>query len=149
MFTSDHLAISAIQSPNSAAGAHIDVMNAFCFKLVCAANVVNVIRVSAVDNNVVCLYKFNQLMENSIDKSGRDHQPDRTRRLKLLDKGAERGIAGGAFVYKCLHCIRATIVHDAFVPAVQKASHHVGAHASQSNHSNLHSKLPCEVLLFT
>src|SRR5215212_10870331 len=113
-FTSDHLAVTALPSPNSAARTDVNIMNALRFELLCAANVVDVIGVSAVDDGIAWLYNFNQLMENSIDKSGRYHQPDRTRWFKLFNKLMQRSAANCALVYKCFHRLRATIVNDAF-----------------------------------
>jgi hypothetical protein len=48
----NHLAVTTIESPNSTACPHVDIMNAFSFEFVRATNVVDVIRVSAVDDDV-------------------------------------------------------------------------------------------------
>src|SRR5690349_24826012 len=45
-FPADHLAIAAIESPNAAARPNIAVVNSFRRKLLCATNVLNVIRIS-------------------------------------------------------------------------------------------------------
>src|SRR5438034_10969759 len=50
-FSTDHLAISALESPDAAAGAHVTVMNAFCGELSRAANIVDVIGISAVNRS--------------------------------------------------------------------------------------------------
>src|SRR5215216_2828506 len=106
-------------------------MNVLRFELLCAADVINVVGISAIDNRVAWLYNFDKLMKNSIDKSRRYHQPDGARRLEFSDEFGERGGANCALVYKGFHCLRATIVNDAFVAAAQEAPYHVRAHAAQ------------------
>src|SRR5690348_3913615 len=51
-FAADHLAVAAFEPPNAAAGAAVDVVNAFRAEFFCAANVVDVIGVAAVDDDV-------------------------------------------------------------------------------------------------
>src|SRR5947207_10991713 len=51
----DHHAVAAIQPPDAAAGANIDVTDALGRQLVAPANVVDVIGVAAVDQDVIFL----------------------------------------------------------------------------------------------
>ena len=53
--SADHHAVAALQAPDAAAGSDIDVVNAFDFKFLGAANVIFEIRVAAVDNGVARL----------------------------------------------------------------------------------------------
>jgi hypothetical protein len=39
-------------------------------------------------------------------------------------------------------CLSVAIVNNALVSATQESPHHVGAHAAESNHSDLHSRTP-------
>src|SRR5438552_28110 len=51
----DHLAVAALQAPDAAAGADIDIMQALRLQLGGAADVVDVVRVAAVDDDVPLL----------------------------------------------------------------------------------------------
>src|SRR5882762_2837121 len=73
IFAANHLAVAALQSPHAAAGADINIVNAFCRKLLGAANVVDVIRVPAVDDDVAGLQLWCQVMQGGIDYAGRNH----------------------------------------------------------------------------
>src|ERR1700682_4431478 len=55
IFSADHLAIAAFQAPNAAAGSHVNVVQAFGREFFCAANVVNVIGIAAVDHDIAGL----------------------------------------------------------------------------------------------
>ena len=50
----NHLAVTTIESPNSATRSDVDVMNAFSFQFARAPDVVDVVGISAVDNDVAC-----------------------------------------------------------------------------------------------
>ena len=41
------------------------------------------------------------------------------------------------------------VVDDAFVASFDQAPHHIGAHASQSDHAELHFEAPCQMCLTT
>ena len=55
LFAADHHAIAALQAPHAAAGADIYIMNSLGREFLAAADIVNVIRISAIDNDVVLL----------------------------------------------------------------------------------------------
>src|SRR5579859_4948791 len=50
-----HHAVSALQPPDAAAGADVDVMNAAVFQLLRPAHVIFIVRVATIDNDVACL----------------------------------------------------------------------------------------------
>src|SRR5262249_31713859 len=52
--TADHQAIPAVQSPHAAARANVHVMDALPAQLLRAADVVDVVGVSAIDEDVIC-----------------------------------------------------------------------------------------------
>src|SRR5689334_18787902 len=142
LLTTDHLAVTTLEPPNTATRSHVDVMNTFRAQHLCATNVVDVIRVTTVDDHVVRSHLSDKFIKHRVDQRGRNHQPDRARRLELRDKTAERRIAGCTLVDKRLHGFRIAIVNNTLVTAAQQASHHVGAHAAEPNHSDLHEKAP-------
>ena len=57
----DHQAVAALQAPDAAAGADIGVVNAARLQLLGAANVVDVIRVAAIDDDVALLHARGKL----------------------------------------------------------------------------------------
>src|SRR5207245_10714469 len=56
----------------------------------------------------------------------------------FLQEVVERRGSGGAFARQLLHNGIVPVVHHALVAAAQQATHHVGAHSSQADHSQLH-----------
>ena len=50
----NHHAVASVESPHATAGANINVMDLFRRQFLCATDVVNVIRISAVDQDVSC-----------------------------------------------------------------------------------------------
>src|SRR6266702_3005868 len=137
-FAADHLAISSFEPPDAAAGADVAIMDSFRGEFFGAADVINVVRVSAVDDDVVLLQLARQIVQRGINHRRRHHQPDRAWLLKFLDEIAERTRAGRAFIRQLLHRIGAAVIHDALVAAFLQAPNHVRAHPSQSDHAKLH-----------
>src|SRR6185295_10166412 len=76
VFAANHLAIAAFQSPDAAAGANVDVVQAFLVQLFGAAQIVDVIGIAAVDENVAALEPSFELGDALVDRPGRHHQPD-------------------------------------------------------------------------
>src|SRR5262245_13673560 len=87
---SDHLAIAALESPDSATRPDVDVMNSFRFQFASTSNIVDVEGVAAVDDDVVRSQHREKLIENRIDQCDRYHQPNRTRGPELRDEIVER-----------------------------------------------------------
>jgi hypothetical protein len=46
--------------------------------------------------------------------------------------------ANRAFFHQSLYCVGVAIVNNALMFMLQQPSHHIGAHAAQANHSDLH-----------
>jgi len=57
---------------------------------------------------------------------------------KRLDEIVERGSSGGAFRFHLVYVGRVSVEDHAVVSAAKQAAHHVGAHAPQTNHTDLH-----------
>src|SRR6185295_17634368 len=94
LLATDHLAVTSFASPNTAARAHVYIMNTLGAQFVGATDVVDVIRVAAVDDHVTGSYNRNELLEHRVNQCRRDHQPDRAGWLEFRDKGVERCVAG-------------------------------------------------------
>src|SRR5206468_12286691 len=83
LLAADHHAIAALEAPYAAARSDVDVMDALARELLCAANVVDVIRIAAVDHDVAGREMRHQRRECLVDDGGGNHQPDRPRRREL------------------------------------------------------------------
>ncbi len=102
----DHQTIAAVEAPHAAAGAGIDVVNALLLKRACAAHVVLVEAVAAVDDDVAGLQHAAQLPDRLLGRfAGRQHQPDGARRGELFHQIFEAAAAGGALLGQRRHCI--------------------------------------------
>src|SRR6267142_4692100 len=143
VFAADHLAIAAVESPDAAAGADIDIVNPLGLQFFGAANVVDVIGVAAVNQDVAGREFRNQFTDRCVDDGRGNHQPDGARLLQLLHEIINRAGAGGAFTGKLLNAIRAAVIHNAGVAVFLQAPHHVGTHTPQTDHSELHSVCSC------
>ena len=90
LLAANHHAVAALQAPHTAAGAHINVVNLSGREFLCAPNVVDVVGVSAVDEDVACFEMRQQVGDGLVDNRRRNHQPYRPRFLKLLDQIGQR-----------------------------------------------------------
>src|SRR6202034_1165411 len=90
LFTADHKTVPTLRSPHSATGSGVDIVNAFGPQFIGSPDVVNVVRVAAVDNDVSFLQASSKVVEGLIDGRGRDHQPDSARWLQLGNEVIER-----------------------------------------------------------
>ena len=91
VFATNHEAVSAIEPPDAAAGAAIDVVDAFGLQLAGAANVVVVIRVAAVDDDVAGGEHGHERRQHRIDSGGGNHHPNSARRGELLREFLQTG----------------------------------------------------------
>src|SRR5262245_65115080 len=79
IFAANHHAIAALQSPDTAAGAYIDIVNLSGRKLLGSTNVVNVIGVATVDQYVIRFEKRREAGDHFVHYRGRHHQPESPR----------------------------------------------------------------------
>ena len=85
-FASDHHAVATFQPPDAAARPDIHIVDAFGSELFSTTDIVDIIGVSAIDEDVAARQKWEQIVDCLIDHSSGDHQPD--------------GSGGGEFAYK-------------------------------------------------
>src|SRR5262249_15646117 len=78
-FAANHHAVSAFQTPDTAAGSDVHIMNAFGGQLPGAAKIINVIRIAAINQDVAASEKRDEVRDSLSDNSCGDHQPDRSR----------------------------------------------------------------------
>ena len=140
----DHHAVASFESPDAAAGAHVHVMDLFGGKVLRPANVVDVIRVAAVDEDVASFEQRREIGNASVHGRGRHHQPNRPRFLQLRHEIRERRRTNRLLLNQTGDGLRRAVVDDALVPLLHEPADHVGAHAAQADHSELHRKLQVE-----
>ena len=88
------------------------------------------------------LEKGLELGDRRVHEGGGDHEADGARPPELLHELRERGRAGGAVFRERVDGLAGAVVHDARVAAALQPAHHVPAHASETDHSELHRSLP-------
>ncbi len=93
LFAADHHAIAAFETPDSAARAHVNVVDFFRGEFFGATNVVDIIRISAIYQDVVGFQGRQEVMDGLIHHSRRDHQPYGAGLLQLLQEILQRGRA--------------------------------------------------------
>jgi len=103
-----------------------------------APDVVDVIRIAAVNDDVVALESARQVRDRLLDDRSRHHHPRHARLLELGGEVVERRRANGALLGQFLDRSAAHIEDDALVTAAHQAQHHVGAHSAEPDHSHLH-----------
>jgi hypothetical protein len=96
VLAADHLAIAALEAPDAAAGADVDVMNALGGEFLGAANVVDVIGIAAVDHDVAGFELRGEVLQGGIHNAGGNHQPDGARLREFLYEVVERRRTRGA-----------------------------------------------------
>ena len=136
--TADHETIAALQTPHAATRSDIEVINPARREFLRAADIVDVVGIPAIDDAVVCLKSGRQFLHARFHSRRRHHQPRRARRSEALNEFLHRRRSDRAFLHQRGHVRRVAIVNHAFVFLAQQPQHHVRAHPTQTNHSNLH-----------
>ena len=134
----DHHAIAALKPPDAAAGADVDIVEAFRHEFMGAADIVDIVGIAAVDDRVASLERRQEIGDGLVDDRGGDHEPDRARLLQLLGEVGKRGAAERLFVDHFLDGLGRHIEDHAFMAVCEEPADHVGAHPSESDHSKLH-----------
>src|SRR5207302_3434882 len=140
---SDHLAITPFQAPDAAACAHIDIVDSALPELFGTPDIVNVVGISAIDQNVASLQFGNELFDRGIHARRRYHHPDRPRRRHFLDKLFERGCSFSSLIGHLLNVLGMSVEDDALMLGPQQAQAHIAPHAPEADHSDLHVICSC------
>ena len=134
----DHHAVAALEAPDAAAGAHVDVVDPLRRELLRAADVVDVVGVAAVDEDVAGLEAGSSSARVSSTTAAGTISQMRARLRELLHEVRERAGADGLLARQLLHGLRRHVEDHALVAAAQQPPHHVRAHPSESDHAELH-----------
>src|SRR5690348_1553631 len=136
--TADHEAVSALETAYAAAGAAIHVMHSALGKALCSNDVVAIVGVATIDDDVAFVEPGHERVERGIDDGSGHHQPDGSRLRETRDELLELDRSCCAFLRERLHGSRGSVVNDAAVSVTHQTPHHVGAHAPQPDHPQLH-----------
>ncbi len=92
-----------LQTPDPSTGSHVDVVDLLGRQLLCTPQIIDVIRVSSVNEDVPSLEMRGKIGDGSIDNPRRHHQPDCSWFLKSLDDVCERCGADRLFLDQFVH----------------------------------------------
>ena len=134
----DHQAEAACEAPHAAARSDVDVVDAVLRELGGVADVLDVVRVAAVDDRVARLEHLGERRDRlRRDVAGGHHHPYRARLLELRCEVLERGRAGRAVGLERLHGVGGDVVADAGVTVLHEPADDAGAHPAEPDHSEL------------
>ena len=139
IFAADHHAVAALQPPDAAAGADVDIVDFLRRQFFGAPDVVDVVGVAAVDDDVVRFEVGQQIGDGLVRDRRRNHQPDHPRLCQFLDEVRERGGTDGFLLDQPLHCFRRHVENHALVASFNQPPNHVCAHSAETDHSDLHN----------
>ena len=134
----DHQAVAAVETEDAAARADVDVLDPLRGKPLGAIDVVAVVAVAAVDDDVAGRHQRSELVDGAAGDRRGDHHPDGTRAFERRDELLQRVGAPCALGLELCDGVGADVEDDAVVPVAHEPAHDVGAHAPQSDHSELH-----------
>jgi hypothetical protein len=100
----DHHAVTALEAPDTAAGADIDVIKILAGEFMSPPDVVDVIGVAAIDEDVPCVQERYQSGNGLVHDPGGHHEPDRPRPFEPIDEIHHMFSAFGAFSGELVHC---------------------------------------------
>ena len=125
----DHQAKADLQPPDAAGDARVDKVDPAVLRLGVAALRVAEVRVAPVDDRVALVDELQQVVDDVFgDLSGRDHQPEGSRRLELLLQVGQR--VGGAR-------LDVRVVREDVMACLAEALGHPRAHPPQADHAEL------------
>ncbi len=136
----DHHAIAAVQTPDAAGGADVDITDAAGFERRGATDVVLVEGVAAVDDDIFGGGQGGHRIDGLFGRfAGRQHDPDDRRLVELAVQVGQAGRADGAFLGQGIYRVAALVEHDNRMSPPHQATRNIAAHASQSDHAQFHA----------
>jgi len=134
----DHEAVSPRESPHAAAGADVHVVQSLSRHRFGPPYPVLVVGVTTVDDEIAGFHPRCQRVQQRVHASGGDHDPDAARRLQGAQQRLQGFGSGGAFGNERRHIRWLRVVYDASVPVTHETPYHIGAHAPETDHAELH-----------
>jgi hypothetical protein len=137
----DHQAVAALEAEDAAARADVDVVDPLRRELLGAAEVVDVVRVPAVNEDVAALEVGHEVCDGPVDHRRGDHHPDGARLPQPAGQLLQRGHADRLLARELRDGVGGRVEHHALVPRPDEPAHHVGAHPAETDHCQLHALL--------
>ena len=144
VLATDHQAEPTLEAEHTTTGADVDVVDALGPEHLGAVDVVAVVRVAAVDDDVAGVESPGDVHHRRSGIGGGHHHPRGAGRLERGDELVEVGGTGDgvALGSQRRDGIGAHVVDHAGVAVTHEATHQVGAHAPETDHSELHLRGP-------
>ncbi|MNT17633.1 hypothetical protein D3C72_1527940 [compost metagenome] len=134
-----HQAVAFLQAPHAAAGAAVHVAQVIFGQRLGATDRVLVVGVATVDDDVTFGQVRGQLAQRLVHGlAGRHHQPHHARHRQRGHCGGQRIHHLQAGLGGALAGALARVVADHAVATAVQALGHVGAHAAEADHCNIH-----------
>ncbi len=139
LVAADHQAVAAVEPMHAARGPDIHVVQALGRQFAPTADIVLPEGVAAVDQRVARREQAGELGQCRLgDLAGRQHHPDRARRLELGDHVGEIGRDDRAIRRQGRAGLGIAVVDDAVMPGAHQPAHDVATHPAEADHSKLH-----------
>ena len=139
LVAADHHAIAAVDSPNPAAGADVDIVDSAFLQRLAAAYVVLPERIAAIDDDVAGLHQLRQRIDRRLgDLARRQHHPGGPRPLELIDEILQRAGADRTIGRERRDRLRILVVNDGGVSVLHQPADDIAAHPAQADHAELH-----------
>ena len=132
LVAADHQAIAALEAPDPARGADIDITDAGLQQVGGAADIVLVVGIAAIDQDVIGRNAGGQMRDGALgDLAGRQHHPDGARAFgQGGDQSLERFGRPGAFGAERRAGIGVDIVHGDIVAGPHQPFGDIAPHAA-------------------
>ena len=146
LLPSDHHAVTALQPPDPSAGSNVHVVDPFFQDRLCPPHVILVVGVASVDDRVAGLEPAGEVIHDLFCRVSRGHHdPGHAWLSELYGEIIEREGAGCPLACELADVVGVPGEGDALVAAPQQPADHVSAHATQTDHSDLHGRPPSVV----
>jgi hypothetical protein len=134
----DHHAVTALQAPDAAGSADVDVVQAFFGEGLGAANVVLIVGVAAVDDGVAGFEQsLRVLMVSSVGAPAGSMTQTARGLARPATRAGKSATPGGALA-QGVDEGGIAVVNNGGVPVEHQAPRNIAAHAAQSNNPELH-----------
>ena len=147
----DHQAVPELEAPDASRDSGIHVVHAFGLDSSAVLEGDLPVGVAAVDDDVPGVAELDELVDRlGGGVAGRDHDPhDAGPVLEFLDELFPGARADRSLVGVALDSFRREVERDHPVSSLQKAQHHVAAHAAEADHPHFHCYLTADLAAAT
>src|SRR6516225_4552497 len=104
-------------------------MDALLLEGLGAADIIDVVRVTSINDDVTLLEPAHELLQRFFDNTGRDHHPTHAGLPQFGDVIVKRAGADGALLCELPNRLLVHVSNYAFVSFAQKSPNHIHAHS--------------------